>query len=859
MPLGAARGKGALGTFAGVFTPSVLTILGIILFMRLGYVVGSAGLGRALVILALSMTIAVLTSVSVAAIATNMTVKGGGDYYLISRTLGVEFGGAIGCVLFLAQSVSVAFYCIGFGEAVAAILPLQPVVAPRIIACMAVGLLFVFAWLGADWATRFQYVVMTVLAAALGSFFVGGAGLWSSRTFALNWTAPANGADFWIMFAIFFPAVTGFTQGVSMSGDLKEPGRSIPLGTFAAVGFSTVVYAAVAVIIAGVLPGEELRRDYASMRRMAHVAGLIDAGVLAATLSSGMASFLGAPRILQSMARDRIFRLLVPFARGHGPADNPRLGVLLAAGIALVTVGLGNLNFIAPVVSMFFLTSYGLLNFATFYEARAASPSFRPRLRWFDARVSLLGGLGCLGAMVAISPVAGSVSATLLFAIYQYLKRTAGPARWADGSRSYHFQRVRDHLYEMAAGYPHPRDWRPQLLAFSSDSGRREQILRFASWVEGKCGVTTAVQILEGAGGDARKRRKEAEEELREDIARSGVQAFPLVVEGPDLGSVAHVLLQSFGIGPIRANTILLNWREQAPAPQSSDRRYGRHLRMAVRLGCNVVALAAEEEKWARLVALPVNQRRIDVLWCDAATGRLNLLLAYLMTRSDEWREAKIRVVAGASSEEAAEATRRRVEKMLDEVRITAEAEVIAGLDSERIADLASDSALIFLPMRLRGDLVFDPFGESPEVVLEHLPVTALVAAAEDIELDVQPDEGRAAEIAVAMDAAAEAEGAARAAEKEAAALARVAEKKRQDLGALGEQASKEERAAAEAGAREAEAAAAKAMHRQARAHAQAEAAAQAAEEMGAKAPKADSNHPRQPKPAGGNSDDRAD
>ena len=163
---------GTLGTFAGVFTPSILTILGIILFLRLGFVVGNAGLGRALIILALANGISLLTTFSLSAIATNLKVKGGGDYYLISRTLGLEFGGAIGIVLFLAQSVSIGFYCIGFGEVLARGLALQAGFSTQIIAGGAVAFLFIFAWLGADWATRFQYVVMAILVAALLSFFI---------------------------------------------------------------------------------------------------------------------------------------------------------------------------------------------------------------------------------------------------------------------------------------------------------------------------------------------------------------------------------------------------------------------------------------------------------------------------------------------------------------------------------------------------------------------------------------------------------------------------------------------------------------------------------------------------------------
>ena len=299
--------KGNLGTFAGVFTPSILTILGIILFLRLGFVVGNAGLGRTLIILALANGISVLTTFSLSAIATNLKVKGGGDYYLISRTLGLEFGGAIGIVLFLAQSISIAFYCIGFGEVLVRTLAWEIHIYPQLIAAGAVAFLFIFAWLGADWATRFQYVVMAILAAALVSFFVGGIASWDDQLLIQNWPAPEGGLNFWIIFAIFFPAVTGFTQGVSMSGDLKDAGKSLPLGTFSAVGLSILVYFSAAIVFAASLPAETLMSDYASMKRIAAVDFLITAGVIAATLSSAMASFLGAPRILQSLSADRIF------------------------------------------------------------------------------------------------------------------------------------------------------------------------------------------------------------------------------------------------------------------------------------------------------------------------------------------------------------------------------------------------------------------------------------------------------------------------------------------------------------------------------------------------------------------------
>jgi hypothetical protein len=549
-----------------------------------------------------------------------------------------------------------------------------------------------------------------------------------------------------------------------------------------AVGVSTVVYVAAAVVFAAATPGTILIHDYEAMRHVARVDWLIDAGVIAATLSSAVASFLGAPRILQSIAQDRVFPFLLPFAQGAGPAGNPRRGVLLSAGIAFATVSLGNLNVIAPVVSMFFLISYGLLNYATFYEARAASPSFRPRFRWFDARLSLLGAVGCLAAMLAIDLAASAIAIAVLFAIYQYLQRTAGPARWADSRRSYHFQRVREHLFAVGAEPEHPRDWRPRLLVFSKDPRRRERLLRFSTWIEGGSGLTTMVRILEGEAERMRQRRAEAEAELQADIAEHDLKAFALVVAAPEFFTGAQTLMQSFGIGPIRANTVLLNWLEQLPDAEDSpgERRYGRYLRAAIRLGCNVVILDAKDDEWAAIEALSSEDRTVDVWWWGNATSRLMLLLAYLMTRTEDWGEAKIRVLAPASKKDS-ERVLEGLRQTLEEVRITAEPEVVTEIGADGVVERSANAALVFLPLRLRGDQPTDPFGGRLEDLFSRLPVVASVLAAEDIALDVEPEEGKVAEVAAVLDAAADAEKEAQAAEKEAANAAQVADEKRRE------------------------------------------------------------------------------
>ncbi|MBE9534858.1 MAG: amino acid permease, partial [Proteobacteria bacterium] len=828
---------GSLGTFGGVFTPSILTILGIILFLRLGYVVGSAGLMRALVIIGLANGISVLTSISLSAIATNLKVKSGGDYYLISRTLGLEFGGAIGIVLFLAQSVSIAFYCIGFGEAISVLVPDGGRWLPQIIAALAVSFLFIFAWLGADWATRFQYVVMSLLIVALISFFAGGFSKWDSALLAQNWVTPSGGPPFWVLFAIFFPAVTGFTQGVSMSGDLKDPGKSLPLGTFLAVGISIIVYFGVAIVFAGVLPGEIMRGDYGAMKKVAHFPFLINAGVIAATLSSALASFLGAPRILQSLASDRIFPFLLPFAKGFGPTGNPRWGVILSAGIAFTTIGLGNLNLVASVVTMFFLISYGLLNYATFYEARSASPSFRPRFRWFDLRLSLLGFLACLGVMLAIDVAAGVVAVSVLFAIYQYIQRTAGPARWADSSRSYHLQRVREHLLSAAEEQEHPRDWRPQLLAFSNDSHRRKQLLVFASWIQGGSGTTTAVRILEGEGVKMLKAQAEAEAELRADIEKHGVEAFPLVLFAPTLQVGLQTLVQGFGIGPLKANTILLNWFEHFPKGIFSflkESVYAHNLKVAFRLGCNIVVLDAKKDNWNTLESAPSGERRIDVWWWDDETSRLMLLLAHLMKRNDNWSEAKIRVLSVSYGRDL-ETKKEELQKFLEEVRIDAEPEVVEDASTDSLKAQSADAALVFIPFRIRGNRLLGPFGSPLEELLTHMPVTALVLASEDIDLDAEPEEGKAGEMAEARDTLTDAKKDAEQAEREATEATKQAEKKKRKLEEARATSDQETIAPIKREVREAKEDADKAVRQVAKARSKAENAAREAETVGVK------------------------
>ncbi len=761
-----------LGMFPGVFTPSILTILGIILFLRMGYTVGNAGLGKVLILITFANLVSILTTTSLSAIATNIHVKGGGAYYLISRTLGVQSGGAIGLVLFLAQSVSIAFYCMGFGEALMSFLPSVSYLSSQTIAVTAVIFLFFLAWLGADWATKFQYVVMGLLVFALVSFFVGGIMKWNSQLIIQNFAAPDKGLPFWVLFAIFFPAVTGFTQGVNMSGDLKDPGKAIPLGTFLAVGLSTIIYYMVAIVFAGAMPNSELMADYGAMKKVSAVPGLINAGVIAATLSSAMASFLGSPRILQSIAKDKIFKVLNPFSKGVGITDNPRRGVLLSGAIAVITISLGQLNLIAQVVSMFFLISYALINYATFYESRTLSPSFRPRFRWFSPWLSLLGFVACSGAILAIDIQSGIMAVCILAAIYQYLKQRKGPARWADSRRSHYLQRVKENLNAAAIEPEHDRDWRPIILAFTNDSKRLKSILEFSGWLEGGSGMTAAARIIKGQGLKIKARKEQIFQELSAHIKEIESDAYPLVLSVPEISKSLPVIIQSFGFGPLKANTALINWMDELGKGLSGigPFHYAKNLRIAYREGLNLVILHADEQRRDRILNRTRKEQIIDVWWDNNATSRLMLLLAYLMTRRDIWSKTKIRVVSFESGEDK-DNTNNELQQMMEDIRIDADPVIVQDFTAETMIEMSSKSSFVFLPCRIRDNHVLDAGGGSLLKLLPYLPMTALVMAAQDIDLEAEPDTGSLGELAEAEDELNEANVRYEAAEKESQGL----------------------------------------------------------------------------------------
>jgi amino acid transporter len=455
------------GTFAGVFTPTVLTILGAIMYLRLGQVVGNSGLIGAILIILLAHVITVSTGLSISSISTNTRVGAGGAFAIISKSLGVEVGGAVGVPLFLAQGISVALYVLAFGEGWMRIFPDHNYALVTIITFF---LVFLIAYISTSFAFRIQFIILAIVGFSLFSIFLGSfplAGRAGLTQAPVLW-GEFSKWNFWEAFAIFFPAVTGIMAGVSMSGSLKDPADSLPKGTMSAIGLTLVVYLLLTYWLSRAATPQELLQTETIMVDKAFWGWAILAGILGATFSSALGSLVAAPRVMQALAMNK----LLPFSRILAKEDErgePRPAMIANGVIAFVALILalsgGGLNAIAGVISMFFIITYGMLNVVVFIEQMLNMVSFRPTFK-VPKFVPFIGMVGCLFVMFLINPVFSLLAIVVVLGLYYFLARQAMTDGESDDVRSGLFITIAEWATSKAAKMPSApeRTWKPSLL-----------------------------------------------------------------------------------------------------------------------------------------------------------------------------------------------------------------------------------------------------------------------------------------------------------------------------------------------------------------------------------------------------------
>jgi len=712
------------GTFLGVYTPSVLTILGLIMYLRFGWVVGNLGLGWTIFVVLVASSITAATALSASAIATNMRVGVGGEYYMVSHSLGLEMGGAIGIPLYLSRTLSITFYCFGLAEVVLSLAPNSGDLPQWTAQALTAGLIIAICGVSghsAGVALKLQIPIMTAVGLSMLALVSGvlTGDMRAPEMVATYRTAPAG---FWYVFAVFFPAVTGFTAGIGMSGDLKDARSSIPRGTLAAVLTGTVVYVAIPILL-GVTARvglEELAEPGRLIWTSVALLGpwLVYPGVCGAILSSAFGSALGGPRVLQALASDG----LVPrFLARTSRTGQPTVATFFSALIALGAVALGGLNTVAQFVTVLFLTLYVTINMSAALERLAGDPSYRPTISvpW---ALSLAGAAGAVAVMFLINPYACAAAVTLELVLYVSFRRRVLRRHWGDVRAGFWTAVVRFALLKLKSYRRDPRNWRPQILVFVDDPARRQGLVRMATWLNSDRGLVTACQLVVGDLETQSVQIEPRRQEMDEAMDAEGLVAFAQVNVVPELERGVIDVTQASGLPGLEINTIVSGWPEM-PEHQA---RVMRLLRAMTNAGKSTVLVRLN---WRHE---PGHRKRIDLWWRGRErNGDLMLLLAYLLSHNPEWQNAAIHMHSIVGNEAERATMEASLAALIPETRIEAHVEVMVRDPGVRIIDTigehSDDADIVFIGLRDPGPGEEAAYAQTLTQLSDRLPTTVFV------------------------------------------------------------------------------------------------------------------------------------
>jgi amino acid transporter len=614
------------------------------MFLRFGYAVGHVGLLGMFLILAIGHAITIPTGLAIAEIATNLKVEGGGEYFIISRSFGATVGGAIGLSLYMSQGISVAFYMIAFSEAFRPLVGLLErhtgfVADIRMVGIPATVILLVVILLkGASLGVKTLWIVVSVLVVSLLLFFAGGPIDPDVNMSLLEKVRDPDG--FTTVFAIVFPAFTGITAGVGLSGDLRKPSKSIPLGTLLAGLAGLLVYAFIVVKLAMSATPQDLATDQFVMSRIALWGPIIPIGLAAATLSSAIGSLLVAPRTLQALAGDRIFpieRFNRFLSAGRGKVNEPMNATIVTAVIVLAFVSMGGVDFVAQIISMFFMITYGAICSISFLEHFAGNPSYRPtfRSKWY---LSLVGALGCFAMMFAMQPIYAAMAFVLMVVVYTWLRRTRkGERDLSEIVKGVLFQLTRTLQVLIQKRKPEQTstNWRPSFLAISSSSLRRLAPFDLLRWISYHYGFGTFIHFHRGLLNH--RSHEESQRILGRLIAQTQESDASIYVDtiiSPSFRTAVAQIVQMPGLAGMENNSILFEFDQDDPGAVD-DILEGCEFASVV--GYNICVLRSSDRHFG--------YRRHIHIWItseDYRNANLKILLAYIIMGHPDWKGSEI-------------------------------------------------------------------------------------------------------------------------------------------------------------------------------------------------------------------------
>ncbi|HSH19555.1 MAG TPA: amino acid permease, partial [Draconibacterium sp.] len=644
------------GTFGGVFTPSILTILGVIMYLRFPTIIGQAGLINTIGIIVIAHIISITTSLSVASLSTDKTVKTGGTYFMISRSLGLPIGGTLGFALFVGLSFSVSLYLIGFAESFLTYWNLDTSInSVRITGTIILIAVTTVTFISTSLAIKSQYFIMAAIGLSLLSIFFG------HHEFApkeIHLKPLTDAAPFMLLFGIFFPAVTGFEAGVSMSGDLKDAKKSLPVGAMAAVGVGFVVYLGLAFFYAFTVDAEALMNDSQILFKIALVPALVIIGIWGATLSSALGSILGAPRILQAIAMDKIAPKI--FAKGTGKTQEPRNALLLAFVIAEAGILIGELDVIARIVSMFFITTYAFLNLACAIESWSSS-DFRPAFK-IPRFVSILGAVSAFIVMILLDFLALAGAVVVLGLLLFFLRRKELTLESGDAWSSFWTNLAKRSLLKLSNEKTDTRNWRPNIILFRGRKQERLHLVELGLAMSGKLGALTDFELIFEA--DQKYKPIDNQKKIKNDV-----QYFSRHIICDSIEDGIKSVTSIYGFSGFEPNTVMMGWSRDT----NNTGLLTTILEDLNRKNLNAVFLDYDKQNGFG------KKENIDIWW--NGKGRIlsfSLNLMRFILADPEWLDANVRIMIINSDNQITDKLYRNTNALLQEKRVTAEVKIIS-------------------------------------------------------------------------------------------------------------------------------------------------------------------------------------
>ncbi|XP_065368003.1 solute carrier family 12 member 6 isoform X3 [Calliphora vicina] len=786
-----------MGTLIGVFLPCIQNIFGVILFIRLTWVVGTAGAICGFLIVLTCCCVTMLTAISMSAIATNGVVPAGGSYFMISRSLGPEFGGAVGMLFYTGTTLAAAMYIVGAVEIVLTYMaPWASIFGDftkdadamynnfRVYGTVLLVFMGLIVFLGVKFVNKFAAVALACVIFSIIAVYVGifdningneklymcvlgkrllkdipidnctkddsflndlycpdgkcdeyylahnvtkvkGIKGLASGVFYENLmpsflelgqfisygkdpedidnTAPSTynqvmadiTTSFTLLIGIFFPSVTGIMAGSNRSGDLADAQKSIPIGTICAILTTSTVYLSCVLLFAGTVDNLLLRDKFGqSIGGKLVVANMawpnqwvILIGSFLSTLGAGLQSLTGAPRLLQAIARDEIIPFLAPFAKSSKRGE-PTRALLLTILICQCGILLGNVDLLAPLLSMFFLMCYGFVNLACAVQTLLRTPNWRPRFKFYHWSLSLIGLTLCISVMFMTSWYFALIAMGMAVVIYKYIEYRGAEKEWGDGIRGMALTAARYSLLRLEEGQPHTKNWRPQILVLSKLNDncmpKYRKIFAFATQLKAGKGLTICVSVIQGDHTKIGHRAIEAKQALRKYMDDEKVKGFCDVMVAKEIGEGLSSVIQTIGLGGMKPNTVIVgwpySWRQEG---KQSWKNFIQTVRTVA--ACHMALLVPKGINF-----FPESNHKHDFkiggnidIWWIVHDGGLLMLLPFLLKQHRTWRNCKLRIFTVAQMEDNSIQMKKDLKTFLYHLRIEAEVEVVEMMNSD--------------------------------------------------------------------------------------------------------------------------------------------------------------------------------